>query len=111
MATQRTPNGILIAQAVGITTSFFLLGTFTIPTLSTIEVDYEAIPSYWIDSHIGQNTTFSFSSVPSLMLAPAPLAARQWKQVFDQGKIVGPGLAVVGTIATGYLAYACTLNP
>ncbi|ORY14904.1 hypothetical protein BCR34DRAFT_201939 [Clohesyomyces aquaticus] len=75
---QRTPSGIFIAQAIGLSTSFYLLG---------------------------QNATFSVSTIPAVMEAPAPLAARQWKKVFDQGKIVGPALAVASTLATGYLAY------
>ncbi|KAF2463248.1 uncharacterized protein BDR25DRAFT_307855 [Lindgomyces ingoldianus] len=74
---ERVPSGILIAQAVGITTSVFLAG---------------------------QNAAFSYATVPALLEAPAPLAARQWKKVFDLGKKVGPILAVAGTIATGYLA-------
>lgn len=43
--------------------------------------------------------------MPALLLAPAPLAAKQWQKVYSIGVQVAPALAVVGTLATGYLAY------
>lgn len=47
----------------------------------------------------------SYGFVPSIMLAPAPLAAKQWKNVFDAGKKAGPILAIISALSTGYVAY------
>ncbi|KAF2680414.1 hypothetical protein K458DRAFT_421641 [Lentithecium fluviatile CBS 122367] len=75
---ERPPASFLIAQAVGITASTYLLGT---------------------------NASLSFISVPALMMAPAPLAARQWKKVFDTGKTIGISLSIVSALSTAYVAY------
>jgi hypothetical protein len=39
------------------------------------------------------------------MDAPAPLLAKQWKKIFDSGKVVAPPMAAVSSIVFGYLAY------
>jgi hypothetical protein len=39
------------------------------------------------------------------MDAPAPLLAKQWKKIFDSGKVVAPPMAAVSSIIFGYLAY------
>ncbi|KAF2875568.1 hypothetical protein BDV95DRAFT_485546 [Massariosphaeria phaeospora] len=74
----RPPSGVLIAQVVGITTSTFLFA---------------------------QNAAYSYSTVPAILLAPAPLAARQWSQFYSKGKRIGPALAIVSTLATAYVTY------
>ncbi|KAF2183027.1 hypothetical protein K469DRAFT_710979 [Zopfia rhizophila CBS 207.26] len=75
---EKPPVGILITQAVGITASAFL---------------------------VGQNAALSYASVPAILQAPAPLAARQWKKMFTTARKVGPTCAIIGMLATGYLAY------
>lgn len=40
-----------------------------------------------------------------MLLAPSPLLARQWKTMFDRGKIINPGLSVVSAISYGFLSY------
>ena len=39
------------------------------------------------------------------MLAPAPLAARQWKKVYDTAKGFGIPLSIVSALCTAYVAY------
>ncbi|OCK77577.1 hypothetical protein K432DRAFT_384580 [Lepidopterella palustris CBS 459.81] len=75
---EQVPATVLIAQAVGITASAFLTG---------------------------QSAAISYATVPSILLAPAPLAARQWKKLFGIGARVAPGLSIVSAVACGYLAY------
>ncbi|KAF2200729.1 hypothetical protein GQ43DRAFT_441288 [Delitschia confertaspora ATCC 74209] len=75
---QKPPNAIRIAQAVGITASAMLAGT---------------------------NMALSVFAIPAIMQGPAPLAARQWRQIYDLGKKVGPGLAAIGTATLAYVAY------
>ncbi|KAF1994701.1 DUF1772-domain-containing protein [Amniculicola lignicola CBS 123094] len=53
----------------------------------------------------GQNTTLSISSVPAILLAPAPLAARQWLAVYNAGHIIGPWFSILSSLAFGYVAY------
>ncbi|KAH7070710.1 hypothetical protein BKA63DRAFT_83320 [Paraphoma chrysanthemicola] len=74
---QRTPTGLLIAQTVGITASAYLLG---------------------------QNASLSFISVPAVMEAPAPLAAKQWHKVLTIGGSIGIPLAISSALATAYVA-------
>jgi hypothetical protein len=64
-------------------------------------------PQHYRRLHLfaGQNASFSYATVPAVLLAPAPLAARQWSKLFWIGKIVGPSLAVVGSVSAAYLAY------
>jgi len=54
---------------------------------------------------LGQNATLSFVAIPPIMLAPAPLAARQWAKLYDLGKPFGISLSLVSTAATAYVAY------
>ncbi|KAF2125645.1 hypothetical protein P153DRAFT_298963 [Dothidotthia symphoricarpi CBS 119687] len=75
---QQIPTGLWIAQTVGITASTYLLGA---------------------------TATLSFIAIPTVMLAPAPLAAKQWRSVYDRGILVGPPLSILSTLAIGYLAY------
>ncbi|KAF2032419.1 hypothetical protein EK21DRAFT_110091 [Setomelanomma holmii] len=74
---QRTPTGLLIAQTIGITASAYLLG---------------------------QNASLSFISVPAVMQAPAPLAAKQWFTVLNLGGTFGIPLAIGSGLATAYVA-------
>ncbi|KAJ4304678.1 hypothetical protein N0V90_000205 [Kalmusia sp. IMI 367209] len=75
---ERPGAGFLIAQAVGITASTYLLGG---------------------------NATIAFVAIPPIMDAPAPLAARQWAKVYNLGKPFGIGCSLVATLATAYVAY------
>ncbi|KAF2824672.1 hypothetical protein CC86DRAFT_371232 [Ophiobolus disseminans] len=75
--TQRTPTGLAVAQFIGITTSAYLLG---------------------------QNASLSFISVPTIMLAPAPLAAKQWHKVLTIGGSLGIPLAMSSALAMAYVA-------
>lgn len=69
---------VRIAQVVGITTSAYLAGA---------------------------NTSLSFLSIPPLLLAPAPLAARQWRKMFEHGKTGAPPLALLSALSFSYLSY------
>ena len=40
-----------------------------------------------------------------MLLAPAPLSARQWQASFDRGKIINPAIALVSGISYGVLSY------
>ncbi|KAF2708747.1 hypothetical protein K504DRAFT_477199 [Pleomassaria siparia CBS 279.74] len=75
---ERPPIGLLVAQAVGITASTFLFG---------------------------QNAAISYMFVPAVLQAPAPLAVRQWKKVFDIGYANGPVLALISGAAFAFVAY------
>ncbi|KAF1958465.1 hypothetical protein CC80DRAFT_408719 [Byssothecium circinans] len=76
--TQRPPAGLLVAQAVGITASTYLFG---------------------------ENMALSFLSVPPILQAPAPLAARQWHQLYDIAKSFALPLTAVATVSTAYVAF------
>lgn len=43
--------------------------------------------------------------MPSLLLAPAPVLARQWQLAFDRGKIINPAIALLSAISYGFLSY------
>ncbi|KAF2503208.1 hypothetical protein BU16DRAFT_521802 [Lophium mytilinum] len=75
---EKVPTGIIVAQTVGITSAAFLSG---------------------------MNAFISVGVVPSLMRAPAGLAASQFKYQYDLGKKLGPALALLGTAASGFLAW------
>ncbi|CAI6333166.1 unnamed protein product [Periconia digitata] len=74
----RYGTGLLVAQAIGITTSTFLFG---------------------------ENMALSFISVPPLFQAPAPLAARQWHQLYDIAKSFALPLTAVATLSTAFVAF------
>ncbi|KAF2274918.1 uncharacterized protein EI97DRAFT_459871 [Westerdykella ornata] len=75
---EQVPVGLKIAQAVGLTASAYLFG---------------------------QNASISYIGVPALMQAPAPLAVKQWDTVYSIGKKTAPALAVVSSLALGYVTY------
>ncbi|KAF2794185.1 hypothetical protein K505DRAFT_275564 [Melanomma pulvis-pyrius CBS 109.77] len=75
---EKPPAGLLVAQAVGITASTFLFG---------------------------QNAAISYAFIPAVLKAPAPLAVRQWRTVFDLGRKIGPVLALASSLSFGYVAY------
>lgn len=56
-------------------------------------------------THSGAIGSISWQSVPALLDAPAPLLAKQWKKIFDQGKVVAPPMAAISSAIFGYLAY------
>jgi hypothetical protein len=53
---------------------------------------------------IGSNMCLSFVSIPAVMQAPAPLAAKQWYTVFTRGGSFGIPFALGGALATAYVA-------
>jgi hypothetical protein len=57
----------------------------------------------------GQNFYLSYGSVPAIMKAPAPLAAKQWAHEYYTASRVAPPLAIIAALATGYTAYHRTL--
>ncbi|KAJ4374642.1 hypothetical protein N0V86_007515 [Didymella sp. IMI 355093] len=75
---QKTPSGLFIAQALGITASGYLLGS---------------------------NASLSLIAVPAVMQAPAPLAAKQWYTVLTKGGSYGKPLAIISGLASAYVAY------
>ncbi|KAI9838843.1 MAG: hypothetical protein M1819_004049 [Sarea resinae] len=84
MAAITTTDTIRAAQAIGITTSAFLAGTIT---------------------------SISVLSVPSLLLAPSPVAAEQWAALYDRGKKYAPSLAVFGSLFHALAAYQAYNHP
>ena len=59
----------------------------------------------------GKTFSASISTVPALLLAPAPVLSKQWKQMFDSDKAVAPGVVVFSSSIFGYLAYNGTNHP
>ncbi|KAF1820609.1 uncharacterized protein K489DRAFT_433315 [Dissoconium aciculare CBS 342.82] len=53
----------------------------------------------------GLIASFTYFGVPTVMLAPDNLAARQWKQLYVLGKASMPPFAVVCSTAFAFLAY------
>lgn len=53
----------------------------------------------------------SFMCGSALMESPAPLAAKQWKKIFDSGKVIAPPLTVVSAATFGGLAYRGMCEP
>ncbi|GAB7351245.1 hypothetical protein MBLNU459_g1671t1 [Dothideomycetes sp. NU459] len=78
ISVDKPTTAIRVAQVVGITSAAFVSGA------------------------IGG---ISFMCGPALMDSPAPLAAKQWKKVFDSGKVIAPPLSVVSAAIFGGLAY------
>ncbi|KAI9721374.1 MAG: hypothetical protein M1835_004007, partial [Candelina submexicana] len=78
-----TPTIFHVAQVIGITASAFLSG-------STIALSYYAVPSF--------------------LLAPTPLLLRQWRAMYDRGKVTGPPLSILGGLSYAYLAYHTHYN-
>ncbi|KAI9718067.1 MAG: hypothetical protein M1812_004325 [Candelaria pacifica] len=78
-----TPISFHIAQAIGITASAFLSG-------ATIAL--------------------SFYTVPSLLLAPTPLLLRQWRAIYNRGKVTGPPIGMLSGLSYAYLAYQTYYN-
>ena len=56
--------------------------------------------------------SISYLTVPSFLLAPSPVLARQWQVSFDRGKIINPGIALVSVFSYAFLSYRLyrTLN-
>lgn len=54
----------------------------------------------------------SYGSIPSILLAPHPLAVRQWRKLYSQGKAAAPPLAALSAMSFSFLAYKLskTLN-
>ena len=69
---------IRVAQVVGLTSTAFLAG---------------------------KTFAASFGTTPALLHAPAPLLAKQWKELFDADKLVNPVLSVLGLGVFGWFAY------
>ncbi|KAF2267134.1 DUF1772-domain-containing protein [Lojkania enalia] len=78
LLSEKPPLGLLVAQAVGITTSTFLFGA---------------------------NTNITINFIPAILKAPAGLAAQQWQIVYYRGIAIGPALSVVSALATAWVAY------
>ncbi|KAF2020487.1 hypothetical protein BU24DRAFT_416169 [Aaosphaeria arxii CBS 175.79] len=76
--TQQPPVLFRVAQLVGITGSAFVFG---------------------------QNAFLSYGACPTIMEAPAPLAARQWVKMYNSAHIVGPITAIASGLSAAYVAY------
>ena len=96
---EKPPARLLIAQAIGITASTYLLGRYTTTHLSQLDKTMLTSPNP------GQNAALSFVVVPTILKAPAPVAARQWKTMYDIAKDAGRSLILVGSAAFAYVAY------
>lgn len=91
----RPTTGIRIAQVVGLTSAAYLAG----------KAQLDAHFRSFVDHNPGAIGSISWQSVPALLDAPAPLLAKQWKKIFDQGKVVAPPMAAISSAIFGYLAY------
>ena len=62
--------------------------------------------------YLGSIFSISYLSVPSFLLAPSPVLARQWQLSFDRGKIINPAIALVSIFSYAWLSYKLyrTLN-
>jgi len=47
----------------------------------------------------------SFFLVPSLLLAPSPILARQWQESFDRDKVINPAIALVSAVSYFWLSW------
>ena len=94
------PAGIRVAQTLGITASAYAAGMQNYPKLLLAK------------TLSGSILSLSFLAVPPLLLAPSPVLARQWKDCFDRGKILNPGVSLVAAISYSFLSYRLykTLN-
>ena len=57
---------------------------------------------------LGGNATIAFVTVPAILDAPSPLAARQWAKVYNIAKSFGLGCTTIATACVGYVAYSRT---
>ncbi|KAK4990619.1 hypothetical protein LTR66_006762 [Elasticomyces elasticus] len=71
------PSAVRVAQIVGVTASAWLSGTIAFA---------------------------SFGVIPALRLAPTQVQAQQWEKVFWIGASTAPPLALMSSLAFGYLA-------
>ncbi|KAI9773082.1 MAG: hypothetical protein M1840_008203 [Geoglossum simile] len=71
-------NYLRVAQTLGITSSAFLAGSIF---------------------------TTSFISIPSLLLAPAPLLQQQWEAQYLRGRVYGPSVTLFSTANLLIVAY------
>jgi len=53
----------------------------------------------------GRTFTSTYSTTPALLLAPAPLLAKQWKKQFDRDYYLSPLFAVLGVPVLGWLCH------
>lgn len=53
----------------------------------------------------GKTFAQSFSTVPALLHAPAPLLAQQWKTMFNSDKLLAPAIVLISGSVFGYFAY------
>lgn len=60
----------------------------------------------------GSIISISLFNVPTLLLAPNPVMARQWQASFNRGKIINPAIAILSSLTYGFLSYKLygTLN-
>ena len=93
------PTGLRIAQVVGLTSTAFLAGRYLTSTLSDIIAN---------NVQSGKTFTQTFSAVPALLHAPAPLLAKQWKTMFDSDKLLAPLIVAYSSAVFGWMAYRGT---
>lgn len=58
------------------------------------------------DTVIGAVASVSYIAIPSFQLAPGPVSVRQWKVLYDRGKVTAPPAALLTASSFGYLAYS-----
>ncbi|KAF2209734.1 hypothetical protein CERZMDRAFT_107023 [Cercospora zeae-maydis SCOH1-5] len=76
--TDELGTGLRTAQVLGLTASAFLAG---------------------------KTFSASYSTTPALLLAPAPLLAKQWQTLFTRDKLLAPILSLFSSGTFAYLAY------
>ena len=54
---------------------------------------------------LGAILGISYFSIPALLLAPSPLAVRQWKLIYDAGSKTAPPIAMTSALSFACLAY------
>lgn len=65
-----------------------------------------SIRSATLTQFIGSMFSISMFSIPSLLLAPSPVLARQWQLAFDRGRIINPAIALVSIFSYLWLSWS-----
>jgi len=78
MSIEKPAAGVRVAQVVGLTASAYLAGALG---------------------------GISFLACPAILESPAPLLVKQWKKLFDTGKVIAPPLSIIAAAIYGSLAY------
>lgn len=68
-------------------------------------IETQMVTSFLLKSFPGGMLSISAFAVPSILLAPDSLVARQWKKVFDLGKASAPPIAAASALSFSFISY------